>query len=331
MRSKTIILVILLAMLAIPVVHAEDSQDWYIKGQNAATAGNYADAISYYNKALTLDKNYASAMAGMAAASNSLGKYEDALTLSEQALALRGSDPTALNARAFALFNLGRYDEAVSAYDKLFTVQNNNVDAYCNQGYAYLQMKEYDAAILPYDRCTAIDPYNFMSWNYKGLAYMGSMNYDQALSSFDRATGITVKNATLWNNKGLVYVQLKRPQDASECFKKALGIDPNFAEAQKNRDSTVGKLQIVNISGTVTPTVTISRIGTFYTTATPVPPPTETITSAPGTTSEVTAIATVGTTAVSKKTTYSPLFPLTAFGAIIVVSGLAFALNRKKK
>ena len=33
MRSKTIILVVLLAILAIPCVHAEDAQDWYTKGQ----------------------------------------------------------------------------------------------------------------------------------------------------------------------------------------------------------------------------------------------------------------------------------------------------------
>jgi len=170
-----------------------------------------------------------------------------------------------------------------------------------------------------------------MSWNYKGLAYMGSGKYIQALNSFDAATGITIKNATLWNNKGLAYVQLGKPQDASECFKKALGIDPNFADAMNNKESMVGKLQIINITGTITPVVTISRIGTFYTTATPVPLPTEITTAAPVLTSEVTAIATVGTTTVQKKTTYSPVSPVTAFGAVIVVSAIVFALNRQKK
>jgi hypothetical protein len=93
----------------------------------------------------------------------------------------------------------------------------------------------------------------------------------------------------------------------------------------------VGKLQIINITGTITPTVTISRIGTFYTTATPVPQPTEIMTAAPEITSDVTTITMMETIPVQKKTTYSPLSPLTAFGAVIVVSGLAFALNRKRK
>jgi tetratricopeptide (TPR) repeat protein len=170
-----------------------------------------------------------------------------------------------------------------------------------------------------------------MSWNYKGLSYMGSQKYDQALSSFDRATGITINNATLWNNKGLAYVQLGKPEDASECFKKAISIDPNFADAINNKESMMGKLQIVNITGTITPVVTISRLGTFYTTATPTPLPTEITTAAPVLTPEVTAIATVGTTTVQKKTTYSPVSPVTAFGAVIVVCAIVLALNRQKK
>ena len=89
MRSKIIILVVLFAILAIPAVHAEDAQEWYTKGQNAAIVGNYADALTYYNNALALDKNFASAMAGKAMALNELGNYESAVNLSEQALAIK--------------------------------------------------------------------------------------------------------------------------------------------------------------------------------------------------------------------------------------------------
>jgi len=99
----------------------------------------------------------------------------------------------------------------------------------------------------------------------------------------------------------------------------------------KNKESMVGKLQVINITGTITPVVTISRIGTFYTTATPVSLPTEITPAAPEPAPEVTAIAMVETTSVQKKTTYSPVSPVTAFGAVIVVSAIVFALNRQKK
>ena len=38
---------------------------------------------------------------------------------------------------------------------------------------------------------------------------------------------------------------------------------------KQNKADAIGKQQSFNISGTITPKVTISRIGTFYTTVTP--------------------------------------------------------------
>ncbi|MEI8330209.1 MAG: tetratricopeptide repeat protein [Methanomicrobiales archaeon] len=168
-----------------------------------------------------------------------------------------------------------------------------------------------------------------MSWDYQGLGYIGSQKYDTAFSSFNRATGFTVTNAAIWNYTGLAYIQLGKPQDAAECFKKAISIDPNFADAKVNRDNKVSKLQIVSITGMITPEVTTSRIGTFYTTATPAPQNTE-VTTVPQVARKVTTIATLATAPIHSKTTYSPLSPLTALGALLGMSGIILASNRRK-
>ena len=95
------------------------------------------------------------------------------------------------------------------------------------------------------------------------------------------ATDITIKNATVWNNKGVALMALGKPTDALQCFNKALGIDPNYAEAKANKADAMGKQQSFNISGTITPTVTISRIGTLFTIVTPTNQATEVVTQAP--------------------------------------------------
>ena len=74
---------------------------------------------------------------------------------------------------------------------------------------------------------------------------------------------LTVRNAEVWNNKGLAYAALGRYQDALQCFNKALGLQPDFPEALKNKESVYGKFQVTNVSGTVTPTVTVTRTGTL--------------------------------------------------------------------
>ena len=325
MRSTFFVLVLLATLLLIPLVAAEDALEWNTKGQAAAAAGDHTAAITYYNNALALDPKYAPALSGKAASLNAQRKYADALVAADAALALRGSDAVALNARALALFKMGNYNESVTAYDKLFEVQVISMDAYCNQGYAYFKLQNYDAAVFPFDRCVIIDPQNFMAWNNMGYSYMAGGKYDKALDAFDRGTGVTVKNATLWNNKGEALMALERPQDALECFKKALGIDPNFVKAKENRENAMNKQQVIQIKGTITPVLTISRIGTLYSTPTPVPvvtavPTSVQMTGEPGSPDE--------TVPVAKRTTYSPISPLTILAALSL-AGAVLCMTRK--
>ncbi|PKG31186.1 tetratricopeptide repeat protein, partial [Methanoregula sp.] len=154
---RATIFLVLIVVLLIPAVCAEDALEWYTKGQNAAMAGNHDMAITYFNNALALNPKYPQALAGKAASLNAKKDYVAALSAANQALALRAMDPVALNARALALFGLTDYDGAAEAYDKLFEVQINNVNAYCNQGYALLRMEDYGRSIVAYDRCTKMD------------------------------------------------------------------------------------------------------------------------------------------------------------------------------
>jgi hypothetical protein len=124
-------------------------------------------------------------------------------------------------------------------------------------------------------------------------------------------------------------VALGRPQDALTAFNKALGIDPGFTDAQVNKKNTIGKQQIVNISGTITPEVSVSRIGTLLTTVIP----TSSLSAAFTTkANETPAEGTVKTTiTVSKKTTYSPASPVTVLGALAGAVGVIVVMRRNKQ
>jgi tetratricopeptide (TPR) repeat protein len=327
MRPTIPILLLLFLLLIIPAVSAEDVQEWYMKGQNAVTVGDYSAAVTYYNNAIQMDKNHASAYAGRATAFNMLGKYNDAIASADSALAIKPMDAVALNARAFAFFKLGQYEDATAAYDKLFIVEQNRKEASCNQAYAYLILNDTAPALVAFDRCTLLDSENYEAWNNKGLALMQAGKYDAALSAFDRATTITIKNATVWNNKGETLVALGKPTDALECFNKALGINPDYHEAKANKEDAMGKQQSFNISGTITPKVTVSRIGTFFTTKPPATQVTQVITQEPQIEDTVTAEMT--RTPVPKKTTYSPVSPVTVLGALAVGAGILAVMKRK--
>ena len=327
MKSKVVFLIFLLVILLIPVVQAEDALDWYTKGQYAIGLGNYADALTYFDNALALDKNYGLALSGKAVAFNSMGKYTDAIASADAAIAIKPADQTALHARACTdCSGLGQYADSVTAYDRLFSTGYVRSDAYCNQGYAYLNLNKSDDAVANYEKCLKIDPKNLDGWNQKGLALMNLGRFQDALDAYDQATVVSAKNAEVWNNKGLAYAALGKYQDALQCFNKALGIKPVSPMLRRTRDSMMGKAQFVTISGTITPTVTISRIGTFFTTVTPSQLITQVTTNTPPT-GEIP----VTTNTPAKKTTYSPISLFTVIASVCAGFGAMLWVNRNKK
>jgi len=52
MKLTAYIFLLVLALLLVPAVHAEDAQDWNTRGQYANTIGDYTNAITYFDRAL---------------------------------------------------------------------------------------------------------------------------------------------------------------------------------------------------------------------------------------------------------------------------------------
>jgi len=330
MSAKAGILLVIILIL-VPAVAAEDPLDWYTKGENAAKLGNYADALTYYNNALSIDPSYVYAMSGKAVALNALGRYSEALDAANRALAIR-TDSNTQNARAYSLYKLGRYDEAIAAYVNLTATVTNNADAYCNLASSYVQTGNTDAALKAYAKCTNLAPHNADTWNQLGLVYLSLEKYTEALDAFDHATRETTKNAEIWNNKGLALAGLGRYQDALNCFNAALTISPTYADAKKNKEAVMGKGQVYQVTGSPTPTDTGWVIGGV--TATPETVMTTVPVQTSGTVMESLPAGTVDEiqteVPVAKNTTFTPISPFSAVAAC-VVAGIVFAgaMHRK--
>jgi tetratricopeptide (TPR) repeat protein len=312
-------------------VAAEDSLDWYTKGQNAAISGNYADAVTYYNNALSLDPSYVLAMSGKAVALNALGRYAEALDAANQTLAIIPTSTDAQNARAYALYKLGRYDEAVAAYMNLTATVTNKVDAYCNLASSYVQTGNPNAALKSYAQCLNLDPHNADTWNQIGLIYMAQDKYTEALDAFDHATRETTKSAEIWNNKGLALAALGRYQDALGCFNTALTINAGYTDAEKNRESMLGKAQVYQVTGSPTPTEApwvLGGVRSPTTVSTPVAA--QTVVNVTESLPAGTIAMTATETPVPTKTTYTPLSPFGVLTAL-VVAGIVFAGVKHRK
>lgn len=111
--------------------------EWFKKGYDASSAGNYDEAVEYYKKAIAINPGYADAHANLGANYIQKGMFDQAILNLKKALTI---DPK----NAGAHYNLGlaydkksMIDEAISEYEKTIDINPDFAKAYQNLGIAY--------------------------------------------------------------------------------------------------------------------------------------------------------------------------------------------------
>ena len=132
---------------------------------------------------------------------SSNGQYADALTSFDKAVFISPGNADAWNYRGIALENLGQYSEAASSYDKALTLQPMYAEAWYNRGIALRKMERYADAVTSYDKALTINPSNAEAWLNRGVAldYMG--RYEESVASYDKALDLQPNFTTARENR----------------------------------------------------------------------------------------------------------------------------------
>ncbi|MGA7797754.1 MAG: tetratricopeptide repeat protein [Methanoregula sp.] len=141
--------------------------DYYNYGGLALEAGNYSDAIAYYDQALgsnTTMMNLAGALLYVyqdkSYAQIKMGNYTGALATLNAGLVVYPNDENLLNNKGYAQYNLGNYADAVTSYDQALTSDANFTTALINKGDALEKLGNYHDAVTAYKAALASDPGN---------------------------------------------------------------------------------------------------------------------------------------------------------------------------
>ena len=114
-------------------------------------------AITYYDRALTIDGNNIDALKNRGNALYYLGQYHEAIEYYDKILALDGNHTKALNNKGAALYYLGQPQEGIIYIDRALAIDGNDTDALSNKGIALYDLGKYQESIAYYDRVLAID------------------------------------------------------------------------------------------------------------------------------------------------------------------------------
>lgn len=133
-------------------------ESWFNLGLKQVSAGEYAQAIVSWDKALKINANLPEAWHNRGSALGRLGNYEAAVKSFQNALAIDPNNYQAWNDRAHALYQLENWAGAIESWSQAIKLMPGNHLFWYNRGCALEQLAKWSDAIASYEKALEIKP-----------------------------------------------------------------------------------------------------------------------------------------------------------------------------
>lgn len=163
-------------------------------------AGNYADAATWYQKAIQAEPDLQSAHANLGLVMDRLKKPDLALKHWQEALKLDPKDVATRTLVASTYLARAKWAEAITEYREIIKLDPQDAKSHNNLGYALEKQGKLDEAVAVYKEAIVLDP----------------------------------KLAVAHNNLGACYERQGQKELARQCYLKARQVDPTFEDAKRN-------------------------------------------------------------------------------------------------
>jgi tetratricopeptide (TPR) repeat protein len=166
---------------------AEDALGLITEGDARMELRIPEEAIPFYTKALEIDPGNSVVWNSLGLAFFLVKEYQNALTSFDRALSLNSEYADARRNKGNVLVQLDRFTEAFQCYDHALKGNHPNpASVWHDKGRAFYSSGQYDEAISCFDRALQIDPRRQDTLLGKGLALCRLGNYKEAIGCYDQ-------------------------------------------------------------------------------------------------------------------------------------------------
>jgi tetratricopeptide (TPR) repeat protein len=206
---------------------SEEARKEFLAGRDLAERLRITDSIAHFDKAISLDPNFALAELNRANASPTAKEFFDhlnkAVTLS--AKASDGERMLIQAAEAGANANPTKQKEIL---EQLVAAYPNDERAHFNLGGYYFGQQDFVQAIGHYKKATELAPDYSTAYNILGYAYRQNEAYADAENAFKKYIELIPNDPNPYDSYAELLLKMGRFDEAIKQYNKALAIDPNF-------------------------------------------------------------------------------------------------------
>jgi tetratricopeptide (TPR) repeat protein len=206
---------------------SDDARKEYLAGRDLQEKLRITDSIAHFDKAISLDPNFALAELNRANVSPTAKEFFDHLNKSV-ALSAKASDGERMliqSTEAGANANPTKQKEIL---EQLVAAYPNDERAHFNLGGYYFGQQDFTQAIAHYKKATEIAPDYSTAYNILGYAYRQNEAYTDAENAFKKYIELIPNDPNPYDSYAELLLKMGRFDEAITQYNKALSIEPNF-------------------------------------------------------------------------------------------------------
>jgi tetratricopeptide (TPR) repeat protein len=204
-----------------------DARQEFLKGQDLADRLLGAESLQHFDKALSIDPEFASAELARANSSPTAKEFSE-----HQKKAVELADKVSEGERLLILANqAGANGDAAKQkeyLEKLVAAYPNDERAQFALANFYFGQQDLDPAIEHYKKSIAIAPKFSGPYNVLGYAYRQKEDYSDAEDTFKKYTELIPNDPNPYDSYAELLLKMGRFEDSITQYRKALSIEPHF-------------------------------------------------------------------------------------------------------
>lgn len=212
----------------LPITTAsEEARKEFLQGRDLAERLLAQDSIQHFDKAISLDPNFAYAELARANSSQTAKEFFDHLkkAVSLKDKATEGERFLILATEAGANGDVTKQKEYL---DKLVAAYPNEERAHFNLGGYYFGQQDYAKSIVEYKKATELAPNYSPAYNILGYAYRQNGDFANAEQAFKKYIELIPNDPNPYDSYAELLLKMGKFDDSIAQYRKALSIDEHF-------------------------------------------------------------------------------------------------------